>query len=118
MEDDTNLKTLQIEWHSTTESYIKGFILSFILTSTSFLLVAMKWITGYWLVMSIATLGLIQAIVQLIFFMKAGKEEKPRWKTLTLFFMILVLLIIVLGSLWIMYDLDQRVMTEMNRKGH
>jgi len=32
-------------------------------------------------------------------------------------FMLLLLLIIVFGSLWIMYDLDERVMAGMNMGG-
>jgi cytochrome o ubiquinol oxidase operon protein cyoD len=116
MQDDLSLSEVKKEWHSTTKSYISGFFLCLLLTCTSFLLVATRWIDGEFLIISIVALALLQAVVQLLLFMKAGKESKPRWKTLTLSFMILVLLIIVTGSLWIMYDLNQRVMTEMHTK--
>lgn len=113
MEHELSLAEIQKEWHSTVQSYIRGFILSLLLTCSSFFLVATRWLEGGILILSIALLGVLQAIVQLLFFMKAGKEKKPRWKTLALIFMIFVLLIIVTGSLWIMYDLNERVMTGM-----
>ena len=45
-----------------------------------------------------------------------GQEAKPRWETLIFCFMVLILLIIVIGSLWIMNDLNERVMPEMTRE--
>ena len=55
----------------------------------------------------------MQAIVQLIFFLHIGQEAKPHWETVVFCFTVLVLLIIVIGSLWIMYDLDYRLMPRM-----
>jgi cytochrome o ubiquinol oxidase operon protein cyoD len=51
--------------------------------------------------------------VQLRFFLHLGQEAKPRWETMIFYFMVLVLLIIALGSLWIMHDLEERVMSNM-----
>lgn len=118
MSDNLSLKETKKEWHGTFKAYVIGFIASLLLTAASFLLVITKSISGKFLIYTIAVLALIQAIVQLLFFLHLGQEEKPRWETVTFFFMVLVLLIVVLGSLWIMADLDARVMSNMNMSTH
>jgi cytochrome o ubiquinol oxidase operon protein cyoD len=45
-------------------------------------------------------------MVQLVFFLHLGGEGKPRWRLTAFLFMLLVLVILVFGSLWIMYNLD------------
>lgn len=98
------------EWHGSLKSYVIGFTASILLTSASFILVIMHWISKETLIFTIVGLAFAQAIIQLLFFLHIGQEAKPRWETLIFCFMVLVLLIIALGSLWIMYDLDGRMM--------
>jgi len=76
----------------------------------AYFVVVQKWTTGVALGGTIGVLAVIQMFVQLIFFLHLGKENKPRWNTLIFAFMLLVLLIVVLGTLWIMHSLDTRVM--------
>lgn len=113
MAHNLSLKEIKKEWHGSLKAYLIGFTLSLLLTAISFSLVAAKLLAGEILVYSIISLALAQAIVQLLFFLHLGQEEKPRWETVIFFFMLLVLLIIVVGSLWIMYDLNDRVMSNM-----
>lgn len=113
MKSDLNLKQTQNEWHGTWKAYVNGFLLSLILTIASFGLVLTKALQGASLVYTLAALALVQAIVQILFFLHLGKEAKPRWETVVFYFMLLVLLIIVGGTLWIMHDLNQRVMEHM-----
>jgi cytochrome o ubiquinol oxidase operon protein cyoD len=47
------------------------------------------------------------------FFLHLGKEAKPKWESVTLYSTVATLLIIVIGTLWIMYDLNNRVMPGM-----
>jgi cytochrome o ubiquinol oxidase operon protein cyoD len=49
-------------------------------------------------------------VVQLFFFLHLGSETKPRWKLLTLFLMLIFAMIVLLGSIWIMYNLNYRMM--------
>lgn len=109
-----NLAENRKEWHGTLKSYMVGFIASVILTSISFYLVVTKPFSVETIIFTIAGLALVQAIFQLLYFLHVGKEKKPRWETGVFYFMVLVLVIIVIGSLWIMYDLDHRVMTNMS----
>lgn len=116
MHSDLTLKEIQKEWHGTLKSYVIGFTASILLTAASFLLVITKWLAGPVLIYTIIGLALVQAIVQLLFFLHVGQEAKPRWETLTFYFMVLVLVIIAAGSLWIMYDLNDRVMPTITKE--
>lgn len=113
MSEELSLNEIKKEWHGSLKAYVIGFIASLILTGISFLLVITKHLTGAALVYTIVILALIQAIFQLLFFLHVGQEAKPRWETVVFFFMVLVLLIVALGSLWIMHDLNDRVMSNM-----
>ena len=86
--------------------YFTGFLLSLILTFASFLLVYESLLTGWPLIYSLSGLALTQMIVQLIFFLHLGDEPKPYWNLLLFLFMVLTLVILIGGSLWIMYNLD------------
>ena len=116
MSADLSLKETQKEWHGTIKSYVIGFTASLLLTLISFYLVGAKVLSGQTLIYTIVGLAFVQAIVQLLFFLHLGQEAKPRWETLIFYFMVLVLLIVVLGTLWIMHDLDERVMGNMMTK--
>ncbi len=96
--------------HGTLRSYVTGFVTSIVLTVSAYLLVVNRGnaTTGL-IVKIIVALALIQFIVQLFFFLHLGKETKPRWKLFVFFFMILVVLILVFGSLWIMNNLNYRM---------
>lgn len=115
-EELLNLKDTRKEWHGTVKGYIIGFLGSLILTGTSFLLVIYKTFEQQTLIYTIVGLALIQAIIQLIFFLHLGKEPKPRLESQVFYFMLTLLIIIVLGTLWIMYDLDKRTMINMSKE--
>jgi cytochrome o ubiquinol oxidase operon protein cyoD len=108
-----SLKEIQKEWHGTLKSYLIGFAASILFTTLSFAIVATTLFSKPTLIYTLVSLALGQAIFQLVFFLHVGQEPKPRWETLVFLFMVMVLIIIVLGSLWIMYDLNNRVMPDM-----
>lgn len=114
MSAELSLKEMQKEWHGSLKSYVIGFFSSLTLTGISFFLVTMKVLSGQYLIYTLVGLAITQAIVQLLFFLHLGQEPKPRWETLIFCFMVLILLIITLGSLWIMNDLNERMMSGMN----
>jgi cytochrome o ubiquinol oxidase operon protein cyoD len=86
--------------------YVTGFILAVGLTILAYLMVTDYWLVGNTLIFSAMGLALVQLVVQLVFFLHLGRESKPRWNLSIFFFTILVLLVIVGGSLWIMYNLN------------
>lgn len=90
-------------------SYVVGFVLSLELTIAAYLLVVNQAISDRkLLIAAIIVLAIVQLLVQLVFFLSLDKESKPRWNLLTFLFAGLVVLIVVLGSLWIMNNLDYR----------
>lgn len=113
MHEELSLQQIQEEYHGTLMSYVIGFIASILLTAASFFLVISRMLSGQALIYTIVGLALVQATFQLLFFLHLGKEAKPRWESVVFYFMLLVLLIIAIGSLWIMYDLNDRVMSNM-----
>lgn len=113
MTHDANLKEIQKEWQGTLKSYVIGFLASFLLTAISFFLVSARLLSAQILMYTILGLAIAQGIVQLLFFLHIGQEAKPRWETLAFCFTVLILLVIVIGSLWIMHDLNGRMMPDM-----
>lgn len=118
MDEDLSLEQMQKEWHGTLRSYLIGFAACILLTATSFSLIIARPFPEWILVHAVIVLALAQAILQLRFFLHLGQEDKPQWETIVFYFMVLVLLIIVLGSLWIMFDLNERVMSHMMEMPH
>jgi len=113
MSEELSLKEIQKEWHGTIQAYVVGFTASVLLTAISFALVITRILSGWYLVHTLVALALVQAFVQLRFFLHVGQEAKPKWESLVFYFMVMVLLIIAGGSLWIMSDLNDRVMSNM-----
>ncbi|HSX47225.1 MAG TPA: cytochrome C oxidase subunit IV family protein [Patescibacteria group bacterium] len=91
-------------------SYFAGYILSLICTLSAYLLVvshhaSSKWIIAGW----VASLAIIQFVIQILLFLHIGKESKPRFKLLVFGFMLSVVIILVAGSIWIIYSLNYRM---------
>ncbi|WP_042279265.1 cytochrome o ubiquinol oxidase subunit IV [Candidatus Protochlamydia sp. R18] len=113
---ELNLDDVKKEWHGTIKSYVIGFTASLILTLLSFSFVFFKILNGQDLVYTLIGFALTQTFVQLVFFLHIGQEPKPRWESIALGFTILILLIVVIGSLWIMHDLNERMMGYMTQE--
>lgn len=95
--------------HGTMAQYINGFVLSILLTLIAYF-AAVKHLWSTKILMAVLLLlAVVQFAVQLVFFMHIGQEAKPRWKRLTIVLMMVFALIVVLGSIWIMYNLNYRM---------
>lgn len=95
---------------ATTKSYITGFLLSCVCTITAYLLVANHLLIGGFLSLVIVGLGLLQLLIQLLFFLHLGKKSQPKWNMTVFLFLIFIIVIIVGGSLWIMSHLNYTLM--------
>lgn len=100
------------------KNYFIGFVLSLFLTVSIFLFVmsiadGRLAVTNNFAIALVVGVALLQLFVQVIFFLHlGGKSSSQRWHTLAFAFMGLVVLIIVVGSLWIMGNLDYNMMHE------
>jgi cytochrome o ubiquinol oxidase subunit IV len=86
-------------------SYSTGFMLSIILTLIPFYVVANRIVNGWALVFVLMAFASMQLLVQVVFFLHLGRESKPRWNVKAFLFMLLIIVLLVVGSLWIMHNL-------------
>jgi cytochrome o ubiquinol oxidase operon protein cyoD len=105
-EDDSVVYAHHDTDHGSVGTYVTGFLLSIIFTLVAYVSVMHHWLMGNWLVVLLLALAIVQFSVQLIFFLHVGRETKPRWKRLMLVLMIVFVMIVVLGSIWVMYSLN------------
>ncbi|HEX5429471.1 MAG TPA: cytochrome o ubiquinol oxidase subunit IV [Patescibacteria group bacterium] len=86
--------------------YVLGLLLSIFLTLLAYKLVVDQTFAGNKLIFAILTLALVQLVVQLIFFLHVGSEPRPHWNLAMFVSTVGLILIIVVGSLWIMANLN------------
>ena len=90
--------------------YVAGYVISLILTLLAYDIVVNHFAHGFQLLVLLGVLAVTQAIVQLVFFLHLDQESGPRYKLITFMVMIVMLLIVVVGSFWIMYHLNYNMM--------
>jgi cytochrome o ubiquinol oxidase subunit IV len=92
--------------------YVAGFVGSIALTVTAYLLATHESYSRSTVVAALACLALVQFVVQMVLFLHVGAERKPRWKLAVMVMMLGVVLILVVGSVWIMNNLNYRMMND------
>lgn len=97
-------------WYVSYKPLMIGFVLSIMLTVAAFRIVTRYHLSSSLLTATLFSLGAVQAIIQLIFFLHLGIESKPHWNLITFLFMVLVIIVVIGGSLWIMHNLNYNVM--------
>ncbi|MBP9763797.1 MAG: cytochrome o ubiquinol oxidase subunit IV [Gammaproteobacteria bacterium] len=96
--------------HGTVKSYIVGFIISLVLTIIPFVIVAKHLLSNSGMYVVIGIFAVAQLFVQLVFFLHLSFKSQARWNLNVFLFTFLVVVILVLGSLWIMANLDYFMM--------
>ena len=100
--------------HSTFKGYMTGFVLAVILTVIPFWLVMAKVFpnssTTAFIVMGIAA---VQVVVHMIYFLHMNTRSEGGWSLLALGFTAVVLVIMLAGSIWVMYHLNANMMPTM-----
>lgn len=95
---------------ATLKSYTAGFLASIALTLAAYAVVAGGLLSGGTAVAAILALAVAQLVVQMILFLHVGSESGPRLNLASFIVAIILILIIVLGSVWIMGHLNYRMM--------
>lgn len=90
--------------------YVTGFVLALVLTAIPFALVVAHVLPKFATLAIIAILAVIQVAVHLRFFLHIDLKETPRENLIALAFAALLIFVMVGGSLWIMLDLNARMM--------
>lgn len=95
---------------STLKNYIIGFTSSVILTMFAYLAVTHQFAGKWVMIIILAVLAMSQFVIQLIYFLHINQEFAPRLKLIVLLSMLTVVVILVGGSIWIMNNLNGRMM--------
>lgn len=97
--------------HGSLRSYLIGFALSVILTAVPF-----------WLVMSgvidnkqvtaviVVAFAVVQIVVHMIYFLHMDTRSEDGWNMMALIFTLIIVVIVLIGSLWVMYHLNTNMM--------
>jgi cytochrome o ubiquinol oxidase operon protein cyoD len=89
-------------------SYIVGFFLSIVATLIAYFFVVNHVWPKDMLMYVVLGIAVVQLVIQAVFFLHIGRGS--RLKLVTFAFAILIVLIVVVGSLWIMNNLDYNMM--------
>ena len=89
-------------------SYVVGFVLSILITLAAYIVVVKHLWPMQTLIYIVLGIAVVQLVVQLVFFLHIGRGSK--WKFITFVFAILVVLIVVIGTIWIMDHLNYNMM--------
>jgi cytochrome o ubiquinol oxidase subunit IV len=99
------------ESHGSAGSYTLGFILSVVLTVAAFGLVLTGTLHGENALIAIAALALVQIVVHLVFFLHMNTSSEQRWNVMAFGFTVLTVVILIVGSLWIMHNVSMNMMS-------
>lgn len=95
----------------TFRSYVTGFVLSVILTAIPFWLVMGDVLNDTRLTgIVIMALAAVQIVVHMIYFLHMNTKSEGGWTFLALLFTLILVVITLVGSIWVMYHLDQNMM--------
>lgn len=97
-------------WNKSFKPLLIGFTLSILLTIAAYRILTRYHLTHGFLMVTLFSFCIIQACVQLTFFLHLGVESKPRWNLITFLFAILVIVVVVGGSIWIMETVKYNLM--------
>ena len=91
-------------------TYVTGLVLALILTAIPFGLVAFKLLPGGPAMVLIATAAVVQVLVHFRYFLHIDLRHTHRDWLFMLAFAAVLLFIMIGGTLWVMFDLNMRMM--------
>lgn len=105
-----NVSSATGESHGSVKSYTIGFILSIILTVVPYFIVVQHMMSVEIMAVVVFLLAIGQLFIQLVFFLHLNSSSEQRWNLITILFTSVVLLILVIGTIWIMWNLNYNMM--------
>jgi len=93
-------------------NYTVGFVLSLLLTGGAYIIATNHLFEGWTMMLVLMALAVAQLIVQLVFFLHFGKGTDGKWNRAAFWFIAISILILAIGSLWIMHNMDYNMMPE------
>ena len=90
--------------------------MSLALTVTAFFLMKVRFMSDSMLYISLASLAILQLLVQSSCFLGITTKEEGRWNLLPFLFTVFVIAILVSGSLWIMYNMNYNMLMSISNE--
>ncbi len=92
------------------QSYIIGLVLAAALTVLAFVLATVRLMPAIATVPCICGAAVLQILVHLRFFLHLDASRPERWNVLSLVFAVFIIVMFVAGTIWVMNDLNYRMM--------
>lgn len=102
--------------HGSHASYAKGFILSVILTAIPFAIVMMGgFASPVVTALTVVAFAIVQIVVHMVYFLHMTSRAEEGWSMLAMIFTVVVVVIMLSGSIWVMYHLTTNMMPQMSQ---
>jgi cytochrome o ubiquinol oxidase operon protein cyoD len=105
--------------HGSLRDYTIGFVLSVILTAIPFWLVMNRVIpnstTATFVLLGLAA---VQIVVHMVYFLHMNTRAEGGWSLMALIFTGILLVIVLAGSIWVMYHMNHNMMPGMGDVPH
>lgn len=103
--------------HGSVRSYLTGFILSVILTAIPFAIVMAGGFESRFLTAAVVVgIAIVQILVHMVYFLHMNTRSDEGWTMMALIFTVVILVIVLSGSLWVMYNMNTNMMPQMNHE--
>ncbi len=99
--------------HGSMRSYLTGFLLSVVLTAIPFWLVMTGTLSTQLTAVIVVGMAVVQIVVHMVFFLHMDPRSEEGWNIMALGFTLIVVVIVLSGSLWVMYHLNSNMMPDM-----
>lgn len=99
--------------HGSLKDYTIGFILSVILTAIPFWLVMAKVLPPNTTAYVLLAFAAVQVVVHMIYFLHLNSKAEHGWSMMATIFTVIVLVIMMAGSIWVMYHMNANMMPGM-----
>lgn len=99
--------------HVSASDYLRGFLLSVVLTAIPFALVMGEFgIDSTLLSIVLLAFAAVQIVVHMVYFLHMNAHSEGGWNLLALVFTGVLVVIVLSGSLWVMHHLNSNMMPE------
>lgn len=99
-----------IGYHATVKGYVIGFLLSVVLTAIPFWLVMAEVLPKQATTLIIVAFAAVQMVVHMVFFLHLNAKVEGGWSLLALVFTAALVVIMLAGSIWVMYHMNTNMM--------
>ena len=97
--------------HGSLRTYLIGFGLSVVLTLIPFgIVMGNVFETAFWPIIIIFGLGAAQMLVHVYYFLHVDAKAQDGWMLMSIAFTVLLIVIVLIGSLWVMFHLEENMM--------